>query len=296
MATKIICDAVSNLFKKILQEKNLDVKVMNIHLDIGDKEYNCYDDDLDIEEFSKTYYEMMEQGVSVKTTLVNPQQYIDAFESEVSKGNQVICFTMAKGISGTYNSAFMAMNEINEKYNKEMVYVVDTMTAGLGEGLQVIHADSLVKQGKSFEEIKKEAEQYKLSVRSDFTVGNVEYLIKTGRASKAIAKFVNFLKIKVLLKHNEESRIALLGSAIGKVKAMRKLANVVLDKIDKDVDQTIYITHCNVLDDALAFKYLLVKGGLKNNIEIYYYDLVSGAHIGPGSLAVFYLARKGQAQ
>ena len=296
MATKIICDAVSNLFKKILQEKNLDVKVMNIHLDIGDKEYNCYDDDLDIEEFSKTYYEMMEQGVSVKTTLVNPQQYIDAFENEVSKGNQVICFTMAKGISGTYNSAFMAMNEINEKYNKEMVYVVDTMTAGLGEGLQVIHADSLVKQGKSFEEIKNEAEQYKLSVRSDFTVGNVEYLIKTGRASKAIAKFVNFLKIKVLLKHNDESKIALLGSAIGKVKAMRKLANVVLDKIDKDVDQTIYITHCNVLDDALAFKELLVKGGLKNNIEIYYYDLVSGAHIGPGSLAVFYLARKGQAQ
>ncbi len=51
-----------------------------------------------------------------------------------------------------------------------------------------------------------------------------------------------------------------------------------------------------MLDDALAFKELLVKGGLKNNIEIYYYDLVSGAHIGPGSLAVFYLARKGQAQ
>ena len=294
MAVKIVCDAVSNLYKSIIKEKNLDVKVMNVHLDIGDKEYNCYDDDLDIEEFSKHYYEQMELGVEPKTTLVNPQQYIDIFEEEASKGNQVICFTMAKGISGTYNSAFMAMNEINEKYNKEMVYVIDSMTAGLGEGLQVIHADKLVKEGKSFGEIKKACDQYRLSVRSDFTVGNVQYLIKTGRASKTLAKFIHFLKIKVLLKHNEESKIALLATAIGKPNALKKLAGIVSDKIDKNVDQTIYITHCNVMDDALALQGLLRKSGIKNNIEIYYYDLVSGAHIGPGSLAVFYLARKGQ--
>ena len=295
MGIKIICDAVSNLFKNVVLDKNLDVKVMNIHLDIGDKEYNCYDDDLDIESFSKYYYEMMDEGIEPKTTLVNPQSYIDAFEEEISKGNQVICFTMAKGISGTYNSALMAMNEINEKYNQEMVYVVDSMTAGLGEGLQVIHADELVKAGKSFEEIKTEVERYKLRVRSDFTVGNVKYLIKTGRASKTLAKFVNFLKIKVLLKHNNESKIALLGTAIGKVKAIIKLANTVIEKIDRTIEQTIYITHCNVIEDAIVLKELLVKAGIKNKIEIYYYDLVSGAHIGPGSLATFYLAKEGQA-
>ena len=294
MAIKIICDAVSNLFKKILIEKNLDIKVMNIHLNIGNKEYNCYDDDLDIEEFSKTYYEMMDQGEFVKTALVNPQDYIDVFEQEANKGNQVICFTMAKGISGTYNSAMMAMNEINDKYQREVVYVVDSMTAGFGEGLQAIHAYQLVKESKSFSEIKKLVDEYKLYVRSDFTVGNVKYLIKTGRASKTLAKFVNFLKIKLLLKHNDESKIALLGTAIGKTNAMKKLAATVIQKIDDKRDQTIYITHCNVIDDALAFQDLLREGGIKNNIEIYYYDLISGAHIGPGSLAVFYLAKKGE--
>ena len=294
MAIKIICDAVSNLFLSIRKEKNLDIKVLNIHLDIGDKEYNCYDDELNIEEFSKHYYEQLAQGVEAKTTLVNPQQYIDIFEEEAAKGNQVICFTMAKGISGTYNSAVMAMNEINEKYQREVVYVIDTMTAGLGEGMQVIHADKLVKEGKSFKEIKEACEKYKLQVRSDFTVGNVQYLIKTGRASKALAKFIHFLKIRVLLKHNEESKIALLTTAIGKEKAIRKLADIVLEKYDKQIDETIYITHCNVLEDAETLKRYLVEGGLKNNIEIYYYDLVSGAHIGPGSLAIFYLARKGQ--
>lgn len=51
MAIKIICDAVSNLFKSIVKDKNLDVKVMNVKVNIGNKEYNCYDDDLDVENF-----------------------------------------------------------------------------------------------------------------------------------------------------------------------------------------------------------------------------------------------------
>lgn len=293
MGIKIVCDAVSNLFKNIIKEKHLDVKVMNVHLDIGDKHYNCYDDDLDIEDFSKTYYELMEQGTVVKTSLVNPSSYIKVFEEEIEKGNQVICFTMAKGISGTYQSALIAKNEINDKYQKELVYVVDTMTAGFGEGMQVINADKLVKEGKSFEEIIQAAEKFKLSVRSDFTVGDIRYLLKTGRASKALTKFVNFFKIKLLLKHNDESKIAFMSTAIGRKNSIKKLANIVLDKIDMNVPQTVYVTHCNILNDALEFKSLLEEGGIKN-IEIYFYDLVSGAHIGPGSLAVFYIAKDGE--
>ena len=293
MAIKIICDAVSNLFKNIIYEKKLNVKVMNVHLTIGDKEYNCYDDDLDIEEFSKAYYELMAEGVEVKTSLVNPMCFVEEFEKEAEAGNQVIVFTMAKGISGTYQSAVMAMNEINDKYQREVVYVVDTMTAGFGEGMQVIHANDLIQQGLSFEEVKKEADKYRLTVRSDFTVDDIKFLLKTGRASKVLTKFTNFLKIKLLLKHNNESKITLAGTAIGKKNAIKKLANMVITKIDRNVKQTVYITHCNVIDEALELKNYLVEDGI-TDIEIYYYDLVSGAHIGPGSLAVFYTAKKGE--
>lgn len=291
MGVKIICDAVSNLFEDILKEKQLDVKVMSMILTIGEHEYSCYNDKLDIKEFSKTYYELMDKGESVRTTLVNPAQFAEAFKEEIEKGNQVICFTMAKGISGTYQSAVLAMNEINEEYKKEMVYVIDTMTAGLGEGLQVIHAEELRKQGKTFDEIKEECESFKLYVRSDFTVDNIKFLIKTGRVTKALAKFVNLLNIKVLLKHNDESKIAFAGSVIGRKNSIKKLAKIVIDKINRKVDQVVYITHCNVMEDALKLKAYLEEEGI-TNIEIYDYDLISGAHIGPKSLAVFYISEE----
>ncbi len=290
MAVRIVCDAVSNLFKEIIEEKSLDVKVMNMHLTIGDKEYNCYNDELNISEFSKTYFKLIEEGEKVSTSLISPGDYLEVFNEEVKKGNQVICFTMAKGISGTNDSANMAANEINEEQGKKVVHVVDTMTAGLGEGLQVINADKLVKEGKNFEEIVEECEKFKLHVRSDFTVDNIKYLIKTGRVAKTLARFINLMKIKILLKHNDESKIAFAGSVLGRKNSIKKLVKLVSEKINRNIEQTIYVTHCDVIEDAQKIEQLLREEGLNNKIEIYDYDLISGAHIGPRSLAIFYIS------
>lgn len=293
MGVSIIADAVSNLFPEILKENNLNIRVMNMHLTIGDREYNCYNDPIDIKEFSKTYFQMMEDGYKASTTLINSYDFTEAFEEEIAKGNKVICFCMAKGISGTYNSAVIAADEINEKYKEEMVHVIDSMTAGLGEGMQAIHADELVKAGKSFEEIVEECERYKLFVRSDFTVDNIKFLVSTGRVSRLLAKFINLINVKVLLKHNEESKIAFAGSVLGRKNSMKKLTKLVLSKIDTEIEQVVYITHCACMEDALKLQELLEEGGVKN-IKIYDYDLISGAHIGPKSLAIFYIAKEGE--
>ena len=291
MGITIVADAASNLFSDILKEKKINIRVLSLSLTIGDKSYSCYDDPLDVNEFSKTFYEKILEGEEVKTSLVAPGQFEEVFKEEINKGNKVLCFTMAKGISGTYNSACLAKDMVNESTKGNNVEVIDSMTAGFGEGLQAIHAYQLVQEGKTFEELIKECEEFKHFVRSDFTVDNIKYLLKTGRVGKALARFVHLLNIKILLKRNEESKIAFGGSAIGMNNAIKQLSKIVLENINLDKEQVVYITHCNVIDNALKLKEYLEKGGVKN-IEIYYYDLISGAHIGPGSLAVFYEAKE----
>ena len=291
MGIKIFADAASNLFKDFLKKKDLDIKVMNMHLTVGDKEYNCYDDNLNIEEFSKEYYKKIGEGVKTRTSLISPGEYVEAFEKEVEKGNKIICFTMAKGISGTYNSACIARDEINEKYKSEMVYVVDSITAGFGEGMQAIHACELAKQGKDFDYIKQEAESFKHITRSEFTVDNIKYLISTGRASKALARFINLLKIKIMLKNSEESKIAFAGAVPGRKNSIKRLAKLVNEKFDYSIDQTLYLTHCDCIDETNELAEMLRDSGVKN-IEIQPYDLISGSHIGPNSIAVFYIAKK----
>ena len=288
MGIKVVADAASNLFSSILKEKHADIKVMSLHLTIEDKDYLCYDDEIDISEFSKTYYEELAQGKKVKTSLVAPGQFEEVFKEEIQKGNKVICFTMAKGISGTYNSACKARDIINKEQGKEMVYIVDSATAGFGEGMQALHASELVKKGLDFKTICYECEKFKFKVRSEFTVGDIKYLISKGRVSALLAKFINFLRIKFILKGSNKSKIEVAGKVSGRKMALRRLAETCIAKIKHPEKQTVYISHCDVYEDALSLKNYLNEHGVKN-VEIYFYDLITGSHIGPDSLALFYV-------
>ena len=291
MSVKILADAVSNLFPQILKEKELDIRIIPIMLRIDGDSYNLYNDSFNLEEFNKKYYEAVADNKNLATSLISPGEYASIFKEEIEKGNKVICFTMAQGISGTFQSACIARDMVNEEYGDKVVEIVESMTAGFGEGLQAIHAYQLAKKGKSFEEIIKDAEIFKHFVRSDFTVDKIKYLLSTGRVSKTLARFASLLNIKVLLKRSKDSKIEFSGTSLGKINAIKQLARLVLTKINKAKNQIVYITHCNIIGDANKLKELLIKGGVKN-VEIYDYDFISGAHIGPGSLAVFYEAKE----
>ncbi len=288
MAIKIYADTASNLYPALLKEKNLDIHVLKMPLLVGDETFVCYEEEADIEEMSTRFYKAVEEGKIIQTSLINPDTFINEFKDDVNKGNQIICFIMAKGISGTYQSACLAANEINDQQGKVMVRIINTGTAGLGEGLQAIRAYEMAQQGKSFDDIVREAEVFRWKVRSEFTVDDIKYLGKTGRVKPIVAKLANLFKIKILLNGSYESAIAMTGKVIGRMASIKKLAKQCLEHINKKIKQIIYITHCNAKKDAEMLKKLLIDGGLKD-IEIYPYDLITGSHVGPGTIALFYV-------
>ncbi len=288
MAVKIYADAGSNLFKGIIEKRKAEIKIVNMSLTIDERIYNCYEDEIDVDKFSRSFYQKMREGTKINTSQITPYNYMEAFKEDIEQGNQIICFVMAKGISGTYNSACQARDEINKAQGKEVVYIVDSATAGFGEGLQAIHAYELVKKGLDFKTICYECEKFKFKVRSEFTVGDIKYLIKKGRVSALLAKFINFLRIKFILKGSTKSKIEVTGKVSGRKMAIRRLAETCIKKIRNPEKQTVYISHCDAYDDALSLKTYLVDHGVKN-VEIYFYDLITGAHIGPDSLALFYV-------
>ncbi len=288
MAIKIFCDAGSNLYPAVLKAKNLDIHVMSMNVILNGKTYCCYDDDINVENFSKEYYAALDPAKkNVHTSLVSPGEFQEAFQKEVDQGNQVICFTMAKGISGTYQSACIAADMVNQDANKEVVHVINSATAGFGEGMQAIYAYENAQKGLSFEEVIKEAEDLVFKIRSEFTVDDILYLSSTGRVSPLVAKIANLLRIKVMLKGSDESTIELTKKVHGRKIALKTLINTCLEKI-VDKNQLVFISHCDCEEDAMVVKKGLEAGGL-THIEVYPYDLITGAHVGPGCVALFYI-------
>lgn len=289
MSIKVICDAGSNLYPEVLKRKKADIIVLPMSVTLGEKTFHCYADDIDVESFSKDFYAALKKNKkNVRTSLVSPGDFLAAFKKEAEEGNQVICFTMAKGISGTYNSAILAASEVNGGEKGEVVRVIDSATAGFGEGLQALAAAENIKAGIPFLEVCRAAEELVGKVRSEFTVDDITYLVSTGRISQGLARIANLLHIKVMLKGGKDSKIELVGKVHGRKMALRSLAKTLLAKIKDPANQTVYITHCDAQEESLALQKELAAGGV-SNIEVYPYDLVTGAHVGPGCIAVFYL-------
>ena len=72
MSVRIYTDASSNLFHSILEKKCLDITVLPMTLTLNNKEYYLYDQEVDVEEMSKTFYEDMKKGAKPRTSLTSP--------------------------------------------------------------------------------------------------------------------------------------------------------------------------------------------------------------------------------
>ena len=286
MAIKIYTDASSNLFKDILEEKHLDVTVIPMLVEIDDKSYLCYQDDIDVKQFSQTFYQLMKDKHKPKTSLPKPGLIQSKIEEEINKGNKVLFITLAGGISGTYQTCKMIAEQLNEEHNEDLVHIIDSKTAGLGEGMIVKYAFEKSKEIDDFNVLTEKVEEYVKKTRSEFVVDSLTYLTNTGRVSKLKATLSSILAIKPLLYGSDEGKIELTSISHGKLKALKKLATQVVEHI-KDKNSLVFISHCNALEDATKLQGFLNEEGI-NNVEIYFYDLVTGAHVGPGTVAVFY--------
>ena len=114
---QIFIDSAANL--PAVTAKKYDIHVISFVNLVNGKELVCYDPDLSPEEErakGKTYYDAMRAGCEIKTGLISTANFEDAFRTALDAGQDVIYFSLSKNISGNYNSARLAAEELLEEY------------------------------------------------------------------------------------------------------------------------------------------------------------------------------------
>ena len=289
MGISIFTDAASNLFPSFLRERGSQIKVLPMPMAFDGKQYLCYEEGIDAESFSHEFYSKMREGCKVATSLPSPGLLLEMAEKEIGIGNKVIFVSLSSHISGSYQSAMNIADQLNAKYGQTLMAAIDSKTAGFGEGMVALFAENLAKSGYSFAECVEESEQYVDKVRSEFSVDNLRYLVSTGRISKLNAVLGNVLLVKPLLYGSPEGKICVSQKVIGRKNALKRLVIQASENI-ADKSSKVYLTHCDAYGEALEIKSMLSDKGIKD-VEIYPYDLITGAHVGPGTLALFYLGK-----
>ena len=240
----------------------------------------------------KEFFDKIRSGSMPTTSQVNPEQARAALEPIVKAGKDVLHIGFSSGLSGSYNSARVAAEELTEKYPEAKIYAIDSLCACLGQGLLLRKAVKLKEAGKSVDEIAQWVEANKLHVCHNVTVDDLNHLHRGGRVSKATAILGTMVKIKPIIYVSNEGKLEVVGKERGRKKSLHKIVDMMMERIDGWDNDEILITHGDAIEDA---KYVagLVKERLGDiPILINGIGSVIGSHTGPGVVAVFFMGNK----
>jgi len=283
MSFKIVTDTASNITTKA--SKHYDITVIPLTFIMDGQEFQLTDtEDFDYD----AYYEGLQEGKKVNTSQVTPQQYMDVFEPMLKDGNDILFVALSSGVSGTYNSAKFAAEELMEEYPERKIRVVDSLGASLGEGLLAVEAAECRDKGMSVDETADYLDFEKYKMAQIFAVDDLKHLKRTGRISGVVATVGSMLNIKPILKGDTEGKIVTECNARGRKQAIKALAEKYKELVDKAEDQMIGISYGGHREDAVHLANLITKIAEPKKIWMVAHEPATGAHVGPAMLAVYF--------
>ena len=236
----------------------------------------------------KAFYDMMREGAQPTTSQINPDEYLEILTPILKDGKDILVLAFSSGLSGTFNSARIATEELKEQFPERKILLVDTKSASLGEGLLVTLAAKKKADGASIEEVKAYAEEMIPKIAHWFTVDDIGHLVRGGRLSKTAGFIAKLANIKPVLSASNEGKLEARHKAIGRKRAIKGLFDEMV-KTALPGPQVVYIGHG---DDQEAVDYLvsLIKEKFEvSELVVSTIGPVIGAHTGAGVLALFFI-------
>lgn len=277
---RIIVDSAADLADGVAE--NLTVLPMTLRF--GETEYI---DGVNIT--NKEFYEKLIESDELPTTSqIMPMAFAQAYKQAISAGEDVVVITISSKLSGTYQSACIAKEEVGGS-----VYVVDSLSAAIGEGILAEYAVVLMQQGKSAEEIAKALEEKRQDIRVIAMLNTLEYLKKGGRISKTVAFAGELLSIKPVVSI-VDGAVNLMGKARGSKQANNLLVKEIEAAGGVDFSMPLLLGFTGI-EDSLLKKYVedsaLLWEGQADKLRTAAIGSVIGTHVGPGAVAVAFFKK-----
>ncbi|MBE5769147.1 MAG: DegV family protein [Clostridiales bacterium] len=281
------CCSTADLSREHLASRNISYICFHYQLDGKD-----YLDDLGETMPISEFYEAMTNGADTRTAQINMTEYVEYFRKFLDQGLDVLHLTLSSGISGSYNSARLAKEQLAEMYPDRKVIVIDSLAASSGYGLLMDKLADLRDEGYTLDDLSKWAEENKLRLHHWFFTSDLTFFIKGGRVSKTSGFVGKLLSICPLLNVSHEGKLV----AREKIRTKRKVIQAVVEKMAMFADEgenysgKCYLSHSACMDDATAVANLVESRFPRLNGKVLINDVGTtiGSHTGPGTVALFF--------
>ena len=287
----LTCESTADLSAERFAERNIPFVCFTFHMDGAD-----YRDDFGKSMPIGVFYDRMANGSVSTTSQVSIGEYESFWRPMLEAGKDVLHLTLSTGISGTYNSACLAAQELMEQYPGSRIEVIDSLNASSGFGLLAELAADGRDRGMDLTELREYILRIRDGVNAWFYTGDLTYLCRGGRVSKTACIFGTALKICPLMRVNREGKLVPYAKCRGKQKVREALVAEMLKRAEggPDYDGLCYLSQSACRDEAETLAAMIEKAmpKLAGKIRIYDIGTVIGSHTGPGTVAVFFTGKE----
>ena len=282
----IFTDSGCDIVPSLLNEWGVRCVSLAFRFNHIDKDF--LNDDMPIKEF----YANMRDGHIAKTNAVNAETFRGAFEPVLKDGSDILYLGFSSGLSTTFQQGKLAAEDLAEQYPDRKIIAIDTLCASAGQGLLVKLVRDRQQAGATIEEAAAYAGELVPKLAHWFTVEDLVYLKRGGRVSPAVALVGGMLNIKPVMHVDDEGHLIKMGTIRGRKASLNALADKLAETAEDPANATIFISHGDCEEDARYLADVIrQKGG--NDVQlITNVGTVIGAHSGPGTMALFFLAKQ----
>ena len=236
------------------------------------------------------FYEKLRGGAFSKTSMLNYESHYEHFLAIAQEGaKDVVHFTISSGLARTREVAAEAAFDVKKKYPDFNVYVVDPLSATVGQGMLVRLALKCRDEGKTAQETVDYVNSLRLHIQHFIVADDLNYLKRGGRISAAVAAIGGVLNIKPILSFDKEGKL----DSIAKVRGVKKAISFIEDKLlteGPDELHYVFIVHTGNEPAAEELrKFVVGKFGFEPFVQIM--GPVIGSHVGPNAFALAYITK-----
>ncbi|MDD4264284.1 MAG: DegV family protein [Firmicutes bacterium] len=270
-----------------------DIPYVCFHYILDGKEYP---DDLGQSIPFDEFYGRIAKGAMPTTSQVNVGQYMDFFEPFLEDDKDILHISFSSGLSGAYNSATIAKEQLEAKYPNRKIKIVDSLGASSGYGLLMDMAADMRDSGKGIDEIHSWVKENRLKIHHWFFSTDLSHYKRGGRISTASFIMGGLLNICPLLNMSADGKLTPRKKIRGKKQVIREIVNMMESHAKDNLNYSgkCFISHSASLEDARKVADLIEEKfpSLNGKVMINSVGTVVGSHTGPGTVALFFYGDK----
>ena len=281
------CCSTVDLSAEHLEKRNISYTCF--HFSLNDVTYH---DDLGKSISFPEFYQAMRDGADTKTSQVNEAGYTDYFTPFLEQGKDIVHVCLSSGISGSFNSARLAKEELEKKYPQRKIFIIDSLGASSGSGLFMEALADLRDGGMSADELNDWALENRLHLHHWFFSTDLTFFVKGGRISKTAGFLGTMLRLCPLMNIDDEGHLIPREKIRTKKNAIQRIVEMMKEHAKDGLDYSgkCFISHSDCYEDARQVADLIEAAfpRLDGKVLINNIGTTIGSHTGPGTVALFF--------